>query len=248
MQYVSGTIEKREDLKPEGIIFDMDDTLVATAELWKEAEAHLLKILGSKWSVELAMQYKGMNTLDVAATIHRLLQPTVSVEYCQQVLREALFCAFEAKPPGPMNGAVECVRRLAGIAPLALASGSPLPLIESVVARLDIRLEFQSLISSESVARGKPFPDVFLASAVALGVKPSGCLVFEDSLVGVRAAKTAGMRCIAIPSSHSDEIAKIANRTYRSLTEVDAQSIEIGFEPNSPKLYPQSSYMNRAAS
>lgn len=199
------------------IIFDMDDTLFGTASLWQQAENHLLKSLGSAWSPEIAQQYKGMNALDVAATIHRLLQPRVSVEHCQKTLRDALIAGFEAHMPEPLPGAMACVERLAKTYPLALASGSPLCVIEAVLAHHGIRSKFQCLISSESVPHGKPAPDVFLAAAAGLGAAPESCIVFEDSLVGVRAAKAAGMHCVAIPSSHPEEIAKIADRVFYSL-------------------------------
>ena len=205
----------------------MDDTLVATAALWRQADEHLFHLIGSEWSAEIAQQYKGMNSLDVAATIHRLLRPAASLEICQKILREALFAAFDANPPEPMPGAVECIQRLRGLAPLALASGSPLPLIESVLARLELRSAFTCLISSESVPRGKPFPDVFLAAAAKAGMQPQTCLVVEDSLVGIRAARAAGMVCFAIPSSQSQEIATEADRTFASLKEIYPQTISL---------------------
>lgn len=209
-----------------GIIFDMDDTLVATASLWRQAETHLLTQLGSAWSEELALQYKGMNAYDVAATIHRILKPGVSVESCQNILRDALIGAFAANPPAAMPGAVECVRRLARTAPLALASGSPLCVIESVLDRLDLRSQFKCLVSSESVPKGKPAPDVFLAAADALGIAPNLCLVFEDSLIGVRAAGAANMACFAVPSSHPDEIARVADRVLHSLADASGDLVE----------------------
>lgn len=216
-------------MTPSGIIFDMDDTLVATAALWQRAENHLLCLLGSKWSAELAIQYKGMNALDVAATIHRLLNPPSSLEYCQEALRTALFDAFEESPPRPMPGAVECVRRLACLAPLALASGSPLPLIQSVIKNLGLETEFKILISSESVLRGKPHPDVFLAAATSLGVAPEKCLVLEDSFVGAQAANAAEMVCFAIPSSQSKNIRQTARATFASLDEIDEAAVVAAF-------------------
>lgn len=206
---------------PEAIIFDMDDTLAATSALWKQAERHLLSVLGHEWSPELALQYKGMNVLDVAATIHRIVQPSVSLKDCQETLRAALFRAFREMPPDPMPGAVGCARRMGRIAPMVLASGSPLPLIEHVLDNLGLATEFSHVLSSESVKRGKPFPDVFLAAAALVGADPRMCVVFEDSLVGVQAAKAAGMICFAIPSSEASEIVRLADRSFQSLEEVE---------------------------
>lgn len=208
------------DHQPAALIFDLDDTLAATSPLWHRAESHLLEEIGHHWSAELALQYKGMNALDVAATIHRLLQPELPVESCQRILRDALFRAFETDTIKSMPGAIPCVRRFAGILPMALASGSPLPLIELALQRLGVRDAFVVVLSSESVARGKPAPDIFLAAAKALKTDPARCLVFEDSLVGVQAARAAGMACFAVPSSSPEDIAQIATRTFASLEDV----------------------------
>ena len=227
------------DHPPAALIFDLDDTLVATSALWREAESRLLEEIGHRWSPELAIQYKGMNALDVAATIHRLLQPALPVKSCQEIMRNALFRAFEKGAPEPMPGAVSCVRSLAGLFPLALASGSPLPLIKLALQHLNLQDHFTVLLSSESVARGKPFPDIFLAAAKTLGADPARCLVFEDSLLGVQAARAAGMACFAVPSSSPKEIAQIATRTFASLSEVTPDDVKSDLRPvptNIPSL------------
>ena len=213
-------------MKPRGIIFDMDDTLFATAGHWKRAESELLERLGSAWSQELALRYKGMNAPDVAATIHAHLRPALSLEECRRLLRNALEKAVETEPPRPMQGAIECLGRLAGTAPLALASGSPLAVIEAVLGHYDLKKYFQVCLSSESVPRGKPAPDVFLEAAARLGVTPEASLVFEDSLVGVRAAKAAGMACFAIPSTPGDGFAALADRVFTSLQEVTLADLD----------------------
>jgi HAD superfamily hydrolase (TIGR01509 family) len=207
------------------IIFDLDDTLVATGSLWRRAESVVLESIGHGWSADLASQYKGMNSLDVAATIHRLLKPDLTIEACQKRLRDALFLEFGQGPILPMPGAVECVRRLSRASILAVASGSPLPLIELALEKLDLRGAFSFLISSESVARGKPFPDVFLAAARELRHMPGECIVIEDSLVGAQAARNAGMACFVVPSLQSNEIRRISTRTFSSLEEITVQEV-----------------------
>jgi len=210
---------------PAALIFDMDETLAATPLLWRQAELRLLAEIGREWSPELAIQYKGMNVPDVAATIHRALQPTQPVIWCQDFLRRCLFEAYEKGDIQPMPGAVACVRSLALSYPLAVASGSPLPLIELAMMRLGLEECFTVLVSSESVPRGKPFPDIFLAAAKALGHAPAECLVFEDSLIGTQAAVAAGMACFTVPSSSPVEIAAIATRTFTSLQKVTPEDV-----------------------
>src|SRR6187402_1295569 len=94
-------------------IFDMDDLLIRSAAIWRKAEEALLSSIGHPWTPELAIQYKGMNALDAAATIHRVLCPSQTVAECQQILRSSLLESFSAKIEA-MAGAVELVKALHG--------------------------------------------------------------------------------------------------------------------------------------
>lgn len=212
---------------PSAYLFDLDDTLVHSAPTWQWAETAFLRQLGHDWTPELATQYKGMNALDVGRTIHRLLQPPgVDAETCAARLRTLLIDRAALVPPEPLPGAGALLamlarrRRESGGAPLAVASGSPLELIESVLRDCGWRAYFDLLISSESVPRGKPEPDVFLAAAAALGVAPADCMVFEDSLHGVRAGVAAGMVVVAIPSRDDPRIAATATHSFENLHDV----------------------------
>jgi HAD superfamily hydrolase (TIGR01509 family) len=200
-------------------IFDMDDLLIRSSDIWRKAEEALLSSIGHRWTPELAIQYKGMNALDVAATIHRVLSPSIAVADCQQIMRSSLLESFSAKIEA-MAGAVDLVRALHGKKPMAVASGSPLAAIRAALTQLSILDCFDHVITSESVARGKPHPDVFLAAANALGVEPKHCLVFEDSLIGVKAAVAAGMAVACVPSGSSDEIRRLTPHVFATLADV----------------------------
>lgn len=201
------------------LIFDMDDLLVASASAWKAAEQELLGAIGQAWSPELALRYKGMNAPDVARVIHETFRPARPLADCQRLMRAALIRHAGANTQ-PMPGAVELVRRVTPQAPAAVASGSPLEVVEAAMQRLGVRDCFAVMISSESVRRGKPHPDVFLAAASALQTPPAECLVFEDSLIGVQAARAAGMRCFAVPSGNREPIRLLADRVFRSLADI----------------------------
>ena len=111
-----------------------------------------------------------------------------------------------------MPGAVELVRlaREAGYK-TAIATSSPMRLAHAVVARFGWQDAFDAVCSAEKLALGKPHPEIFLSAARALDAAPSSCVVFEDSLNGVIAAKAASMFCFAI-----------ADVQLASLVEVDA--------------------------
>ena len=84
----------------------------------------------------------------------------------------------------------------------ALGTSAPWGNVEAIFDVLPVRQYFDALMSADQVAHGKPHPDVFLAAASALGVEPAECLVIEDAPAGVEAARRAGMRSIAVQTTH----------------------------------------------
>jgi beta-phosphoglucomutase len=95
---------------------------------------------------------------------------------------------------------------------MAIASAAPPFNIDFVLDNLNIRDYFQTVVSGVDVVESKPHPEVFLKAADHLGVKPSGCIVFEDAPKGVEAAANAGMDCIVITTTHDvDEFAAYNN-------------------------------------
>jgi len=120
----------------------------------------------------------------------------------------------------PLPGALEAVEAAAAQGlPLAVASSSPRRLIDATLARLGLSERFAAITSAEDDRYGKPHPAVYLRAAEALGVAPPRCLVFEDSLNGVIAAKAARMRCVAVPEEPAPGFA-IADLTLTSLLEL----------------------------
>ena len=105
----------------------------------------------------------------------------------------------------------ECFRPLPGVVPLlmtlkrggvrtAVASSSSRAWISHVLAELDLQAQFDAAAGGDEVRRAKPAPDVYLLAALRLSVPPQACVALEDSTNGVRAAKAAGMACVAVPS------------------------------------------------
>ena len=120
---------------------------------------------------------------------------------------------------------IALVNRLRKRFRLAVASGSPRAAIVSAITRLGIAEAFDAVVSSESVARGKPSPDVFLLAAELLRIPPSQCLVFEDSVIGCQAACAAGMTCFVVPSMPFCELRGMATAVFSSLAEVTDEHI-----------------------
>ena len=86
--------------------------------------------------------------------------------------------------------------------PCAVGSSAPRPNVDICLHALGLADRFAAAVSGDDVRRGKPAPDVFLAAAAKLGVEPNLCVVFEDAPAGVQAAHAAGMKAVALLTSH----------------------------------------------
>lgn len=98
----------------------------------------------------------------------------------------------------PINTVVGVARENYGKIPLAVASGGTKQSIGQVLDHLDIRHLFQAVVTSEDVVHQKPAPDIFLEAARRLGVPPQYCLAYEDTDMGMRAIRTAGMEAVDV--------------------------------------------------
>jgi beta-phosphoglucomutase len=189
------------------IIFDMDGTLIDSEPLHLLAYQAVLSRYDLGYSEKDNRDFLGRKDIDVCKALiaqHKLeLSPQQLIAIKEELVKDLL-----RQSAAPRDGVLKVLR--AGQArslPMAVASSATLPTIEFVVDILNIREFFQTLTSGDEVAHGKPAPDVFLLAAKRLNVKPSNCLVIEDTLNGIRAAKAAEMQCIAIPcdaTKHED--------------------------------------------
>lgn len=109
---------------------------------------------------------------------------------------------------------------------MAVASSAPLANLELLMEKLNTGKYMDAVVSAEDVARGKPDPQIFLLAAERLGVPPQDCVVIEDAVAGVAAAKRAGTRCIAVTNTHPREHLKEADLVVESLEQVSADRIE----------------------
>jgi HAD superfamily hydrolase (TIGR01509 family) len=141
----------------------------------------------------------GMATAEWAAFLRDELRVPLPVGEIAAGVVDAMVERSGREPP-LLPGAVEAARRLARRWPLGLASSSPARLIGVVLEAAGLAPLFAAVLSTEEVGRGKPAPDVYVAVAQRLGVPPRSCAAVEDSTNGLRAARAAGMRVIAVPT------------------------------------------------
>jgi beta-phosphoglucomutase-like phosphatase (HAD superfamily) len=128
-----------------------------------------------------------------------------------------------------IDGAGAAVARLAAGYRLAVASSSNRQLIDEVLTLTGLAAFFEATVSSEEVARGKPAPDVYIEAARRLDVDPGRCAAVEDSHGGIRSARAAGLRVIAIPNRSyppDEEALAQADVTIRSLAELTPELVD----------------------
>jgi HAD superfamily hydrolase (TIGR01509 family) len=185
----------------EGVIFDLDGLLLDSEQVWDEAREELAKERGGRWSDHAQRDMMGMSSPEWSAYMHDVIGlPEPPEEINVEVVRRLEDRYRERLPVIP--GAQAAVERLAERWPLALASSSNRELIDLALDLMGVAKYFKATVSSEEVARGKPAPDVYLEAARRLGVDADKAAAIEDSRNGIRAAKAAGMRVVAIPNEH----------------------------------------------
>jgi len=141
--------------------------------------------------------------------------------------KEKTFRRLIGQNISPLPGAIELLKSLteAGFQ-LALASSTPVENIQLVTESLDIKHYFQCIICAGDVSEGKPNPQVFLLAAQGLGVEPVNCVVIEDAVAGVTAARRAGMRCLAVTTTHPRNSLKEAHLVVDTLEAVTIDDLE----------------------
>jgi mannitol-1-/sugar-/sorbitol-6-/2-deoxyglucose-6-phosphatase len=216
------------------VILDMDGLLIDTEPAWRAAETAVFAALGVELSEADLLETTGVAIGEVVANwVQR--EPRVGGEGAE--LSEAeladqitgLVVAHVKAEGEPMAGVPQAIEmfhrhRLR----LAIASSSPMRLIDAVCERLGLE-DIEVRCSAFDVARGKPAPDVYLAAARMLGVVPASCLAIEDSPTGVLAAKAAGMRCLAVPDPllAGDSRYREADLTLSSLDRLDEPALHL---------------------
>ncbi len=201
-------------------IFDMDGTLVDSEGYWRVAEQEVFGSVGVEITDEMSAVTATMTTRQVAEhwySIRPWSEPSLQRMEAAVVARVAEQIREHCRA---LPGVLEVLDRCAALGwRLALASNSPRELCHLVLQQMGIASRFEAVISADDVEQGKPDPAIYLLAARRLGVAPAECLAFEDSLTGVRAARAAGMRVVAIPSAAQDFSQAPPTLTLRALHE-----------------------------
>lgn len=195
--------EKREETRDEilGFIFDLDGTIVDSTAHYRETWRELIREFGADDDPEA---YLRRATRDNFRTL--LGSQVAEQDLEKHVVRQAEMGSAKMRANGVQahDGMLDLIRGLHDRSvKLALATAAERNNAEWTLEQLGIRNLFDAVVVDQDVARGKPAPDSYLEAMRRLGVDSAHCAVMEDSATGIRAAKAAGLRVIAVVTTHS---------------------------------------------
>jgi HAD superfamily hydrolase (TIGR01509 family) len=210
------------------VVFDLDNVLIDSEELWAEAREGITREHGGRWRDTAQQEMMGMSSPEWSRWLHDELGVELQPEVISRAVVERLESVYRDHLR-LMRGAREAVERMADRWPLGVASSANRPLIELALELSGLGKWFRAVVSSEEVARGKPAPDVYLEAAQQLGVDASDAAAVEDATNGLLSAHAAGMRVIAVPDPRYPPEARaleVAGLVLSSLEELTPEKVE----------------------
>ena len=206
------------------VIFDMDGLLIDSEPLWQKAQIEVFREVNVFLNHILCRQTTGLRIDEVVDYWYNKF-PWKSIgkrELTENIIKRVIeLISREGEAKDGVQEILDFLKRKN--VRIALASSSAYSIIDTVLNRLRIKEVFEEIYSAAEEEYGKPHPGVYLTTAKKLQIKPQECLVLEDSLNGVIAAKAAQMKCLAIPDVFPDYQPKyiIADLVMKSLSEVN---------------------------
>jgi HAD superfamily hydrolase (TIGR01509 family) len=212
----------------EAVVFDLDGLLLDTEQVWDEVREAVTRERGGRWHARAQADMMGMSSKEWSRYMHDELGLREPAEELNRLVVDRMQERYRERLP-LVDGAVDAVRRIGARWTLGLASSSNRPLIDLALEEMGVAELFRATVSSEEVERGKPAPDVYLEAARRLGARPQDVAAVEDSANGIRSAKAAGMRVIAIPNPHfppPEDVLAQADVVLESLAELTPDAVE----------------------
>jgi len=182
--------------KAKGLIFDLDGTLADTMPIhyiaWKNAAAKY----GIDFTTELFSQLAGIPLYPTVEKLNQIFNKTIDPKELGD-LKEAEFERNMHLTP-EIKIVTDLVRENYGKLPIAIGTGGSRRLALKTLAIIGLKDYVDLLVASEDVSHFKPHPETFLKCAEMMGVTPADCEVFEDGILGIQAAQTAGMMVVDV--------------------------------------------------
>lgn len=210
----------------QGVLFDMDGVLVDSEEYICRAAVQMFKEKGFKVEPEDFIPFVGAGEDRYIGGVAERYGISLDLEKDKARTYEIYGEMVEGKL-GPLPGAVEFIGHVKKKnLKCAVATSADRVKMEINLKAIQIPPEeFDALINGLDVEKKKPDPEIYLRAAAEIGVDPGNCLVVEDAVNGVRAAKAAGARCLALTTSFSEDELSSADWIAEDLSKVPEESL-----------------------
>lgn len=208
-----------------GIIWDLDGVIIDSAEAHLKSWQKMAQEEGLPFTEAQFWATFGWRNDTIIPTLWGAM-PAERIRRLADS-KEAYFREFVRDVARPLPGSIELMSTLhkAGYQQ-ALGTSTPAANIQLISQLLGLERYLSVFVSGETVPRGKPAPDIFLKAASQLGIEPVRCLVIEDAVAGVEAARAGGMHCIAVAGDRDLPGLRAADLMVHDLTEVNVQVIQ----------------------
>jgi beta-phosphoglucomutase len=212
----------------EAVLFDMDGVLIDSYNMHKKAleltaaeygfnvsESDFISIFGKT-------SFEGMSSLPYTKGWSK----EKIIEFNDK--QDGMFRKVFAKEPALIPGALEFVKKLDSLnIPLAIGTSAPKANAEVFIESLNLNGLFKSIVSGDDVKKGKPDPAIYLKCAEQLKANPENCIVFEDSIMGIRSGKAANMFVIALSTTHDKSDLKEADCIIKHFSDAALEKVLI---------------------
>lgn len=180
------------------VIFDMDGVISDTEWIYVDKVLQILSEEGVYVTGDEIHDVFGTNMTHLCSQLKERFPLKRSTEEMKERVHRLRDIHFDKHGIKPVEGAPELIRELSDMGiKIAVASSAKRAVIERTLSGFDIRDRIDAVLSGAEIERGKPWPDLYLKAAEALGMSPDECVVIEDTPPGVKGAKSAGMKCVA---------------------------------------------------
>ena len=181
----------------QGLIFDSDGTLVDSMPLHYQTWREITQKEGTHFPEQLFYDLAGVPSDKITEILNEKFGYHMDPQKIAET-KEQLFLEKYLPHATPIEPVVAIAKTYKGKLPMAVATGGIPAVVNSALKAIGMDGFFDAIVTSEDVAHGKPAPDTFLEAARRLKIEPEYCMVFEDSDMGIEAAKRAGMVAVDI--------------------------------------------------
>ena len=214
-------------MAPNAVIWDLDGVIADTAPFHFLAWQRVARDRGITFTEIDFKQTFGKRNPEIIAEKFSPGLTSAEIETLS-IHKEEIFRRIAKQSIKPFPGVLNLLLSLkSAMWKMALASSTPAENIRLIAGALGIAGLFDTVVSDKDVSRGKPDPEGFLLAASRLEVLPIDCVVIEDAVAGVRAAKAAGMKCIAVINTNPAEVLAEADKVVDSLEAVTVNTFKL---------------------